>query len=822
MPLTTGSHLGPYEILAPLGAGGMGEVYKARDPRLNRDVAIKVLPANTIGDPTAEARFEREARAIAAVSHPHICAIYDIGVADLGLAARATYIVMELLDGETLHRRLTRGPFEMGELTDHAIALSDALDAAHTRGLIHRDLKPANIVLATRGGAKILDFGLAKITEPSDASTRAADGLITGEGVTVGTVAYMSPEQLRGRTLDARTDLFSLGLVLYEMATGRRAFTGGTSAEVSAAILHEDPPAPRTLRPDLPPRLEDVILKTLEKDRDLRYQVAAELRADLKRIRRQTSGAWSPALGAAAPAAQPASSPPISAPVSTPVAPLSSSDTQVAAALLKRHPVLVITAVVAIIGTWFTAYWLRREPRTADVVGSASFPDLQMERVTLSGDVFSPAISRDGKFLAYVRQEAVWIRLGTSQSETQVVPPVKGRTLLAVTFTPDGNSIDFVADETGVPNLFRVPLLGGPARQIVADVKSPVDWSSDGRHMAFLRGEGRPDSSVIVADADGTHERVVATRHPPLYFNQGGYVGTQPTYISRPAWSPDGTSILAIGVADTPDRVENRNELVFIDPVAGHELRTIPLPEPTVHQVGWLDSSHLLVAGGIAVVPSLFATDLNGEHWTQVTRVFGNLEQFNLTADRRTAVARQLERRTAIWLADGSGENGVVAVPESAWGPSDPVLDDRGNLTYSAMTGDGTYAIYRLQAGASGPTLVANRMAARGDFDVSRDGRTVVYIGSERETPLYRVNSDGSGLTKLVERNVGGFTITPDGNVVFDGVGIERFVIPLEGGAPQPWHGPGTGPPGVSPDGKRFLFATDSPNVVVLCEAPAA
>jgi eukaryotic-like serine/threonine-protein kinase len=288
MSLAAGTRLGPYEVLASLGAGGMGEVYRAVHTRLGREVAIKVLPASAAGSPDAQARFEREARAIASLSHPNICTLHDVGTAD-----GRTYLVMELLSGETLHQVLARGPLPIPAIIEHGAALADAIDSAHARHIVHRDLKPANVFVTTQGVMKILDFGLAKGADSADEATRMVEAALTDPGTAIGTLSYMSPEQLRGDVVDGRTDLFSLGLVLYEMATGRRAFSGKTSAQVSAAILHEEPARPSTLRPDLPPRLEEIILKALEKDRDLRYQSAADMRADLKRLKRQSDPAAS-------------------------------------------------------------------------------------------------------------------------------------------------------------------------------------------------------------------------------------------------------------------------------------------------------------------------------------------------------------------------------------------------------------------------------------------------------------------------------------------------------------------------------------------------
>jgi serine/threonine protein kinase len=353
MPATPGTRFGPYEIVKPLGAGGMGEVYEARDTRLDRPVAIKVLPPELAADAAARARFDREAKAIAALNHPNICALHDIGDAD-----GHGFLVMERLEGETLQERLQRGPLDIEQTLEYGIALADALDAAHGRGLIHRDLKPANVFLTTRGIVKILDFGLAKSVLETDADvTRSVNQSLTSTGTTLGTVAYMSPEQLRGEPLDVRTDLFSLGLVLYEMATGERAFPGSTVVVAAAGILNLQPRAPREARADVPVRLEQALLRALEKDRVLRYQSAADLRADLTLAKRDSRTAI-PAI------------PPIPlAPSVTAQQPIPSSRVQSVRRNRWRRSLAIILFFVALNAVSKWTNWPRRgseRPQTGD------------------------------------------------------------------------------------------------------------------------------------------------------------------------------------------------------------------------------------------------------------------------------------------------------------------------------------------------------------------------------------------------------------------------------------------------------------------------
>jgi eukaryotic-like serine/threonine-protein kinase len=461
MSLTSGTKLGPHEILSKVGAGGMGEVYRARDTRLDRIVAIKILPDHLADRSDLRERFEREARTIASLNHPHICAIYDVGHQD-----GTDYLVMEYLEGETLAQRLLKGALAAQQVLQYAIQIADALDKAHRKGITHRDLKPGNIML-TRSGAKLLDFGLAKLTQPAALSEATLSGLpkgsITGEGSIVGTLQYMAPEQLEGGKVDARTDIFAFGAVVYEMATGKKAFEGKSQASLIAKILETDPPPMSSLQPMTPPALERVVKSCLAKDPDERWQSAADLARELKWI--GDAGAQAASSAGISPAGK---RPP------------------------NRTLLYLGWAAAGVLLVVFAAILFRNStseaPSTASVMRTSILLPAGQRLASDAAD-YPLAVSPDGSRIAYVADEEAGTQLYVREL-SDLEPKAIAGTLGArhPFFSPDGHWVGFFTEGA----LQRVSVAGGAPLRIcnISTLSMGGSWGPDNTIVFASRGTG--------------------------------------------------------------------------------------------------------------------------------------------------------------------------------------------------------------------------------------------------------------------------------------------------------------------------------------------
>ena len=768
--LEVGIKLGPYELTGLIGSGGMGEVYRARDPRLNRDVALKVLPSSLSTDPQRLRRFELEARAAAALSHPNILAVYDVGTQD-----GSPYIVSELLPGETLRAKLRSGPLSVRKAVDYAQQIACGLAAAHKKGIVHRDLKPENIIVCNDGRVKILDFGLAKLTRPERESTGSGSVLTLDSEVAsiVGTVGYMSPEQVRGKPADGRSDLFAFGAILYEMLSGQRAFKGDTAADTLTAILTKDPPELTSLQLEVPPALDRIVRHCLEKSPEERFQSARDVAFDLETLSTVSSTSAQPV------------------PVSR------RRQIKWAAAAIAAALVLLVVGVVA---------W-RRTARLASV---PSYQQLTFRRGTISTAKFAP----EGQIVYSAAWEGNRPQLFTASTESRGSTPTEIRDADVESISRSGELLlvqgrhmIFAFVRPGI--LARSPLSGAAPRPVMQDVQD-ADWAPDGSNIAVAR---------------------YVNQRFRLEYPIGKVLYETDTWISYPRVSPKGDMVAFL---DHPVFGDDRGSVAVVDS-AGHK-RTLSPEFPSTQALAWTPDGNELwfSAASSGSAADLYGVNLRGKLRT-ITRVPGGLRLLDISRNGRVIMAQGHVRRSAMVLGAGQKAERDLAVAD--WSiNTDLKPDGSAALIVEESEGAEGYSVYLRKTDGSPPVRLgdgfAEKLSPDGEWasslllttptqlsllptgtgqskqlphdasmeifansDWMPDSKHVVFSGVERghKPRVYMQDIDGGRPHPITAEGISGAVLcSPDGKLISVKGQQQTWIVPLDGGSPRSVPGLGS------------------------------
>ncbi len=760
--LSPGATLSHYRIGTKIGAGGMGEVYRAQDTELVRAVALKFLTGEVALQQSRVKRFIQEAQAASALNHPNILTVYEIGRAD-----DAIFIATEFVDGVTLRQHMQKR-LKLVEILDIATQIASALVAAHAAGIVHRDIKPENIMVRKDGLVKVLDFGLAKLTDWQDSSSEATTiaRVNTEPGSVLGTIAYMSPEQAAGRDVDARSDIWSFGVVLYEMLTARAPFEGASKSHIIVAIIDHEPTPITHFAPETPEALELIITEALTKDVDERCQTAKEMLGKLKRLKQRIESRGMPAsiadLNRSAASLAPAVS--LTNRSSSPVpqatlteAPRSTApsgdlpNTRATSSIVEKRGKKIAAAVlglvfVSVIG--FGLYKLFSQPK--------QFGPVRMTALTTGGKINDEdingqlSISPDGKYVVCAandarQQASLWLRQISTNSLVRIVAPENGG-YLATTFSPDGEMIYYVATlerNNFVPTLYRIPVLGGTPAKVLDRVFSAVAFSQDGKQFAFVR-KNQDDVALMVANSDGTGEaRTIAVSKQPAAFSTAG-----------PSWSPDGKRI-ACGLFDGTGA---GNATIVEVPVAGGEPKPIGSEKwASVGRVIWLrDGTGLIMTAqpeSSSIGTQVWFLPYSGGPARRITNdlnAYGEVS-LGLTSDSGTMATIQQINSSSIWLTDANKDESQAQrilktnLPDSVAWTSD------GQLVYASRTGENWDIWITNRDGSATKQLTADAFIDQ-QPSVSADGRYVVFQSNRSGSRnIWRIDIDGSNPKQLTE-----------------------------------------------------------------------